>query len=238
MIRRKNIRALWIAGFAVSVLIGGSPAREGLAAPPPSSANAKVTANVVVIDQPLMFNRLGAANVNGMIYALRRDVINSDSRLPLTAGGAEDPGNIELRPDRRPRPLVLRVREGDCLTVNLKNLLTSVANPFLIPSPGRLFLQPESRRSARGPVRRLPRRRDATGGRHRRRRQHGGAEPPGPARQPRGVHMPAAAWPGSARPAPTNCTPRRKGSSRSPAKAWWSVRTAARDTSRTACSAS
>ncbi|WP_455219373.1 hypothetical protein, partial [Kaarinaea lacus] len=47
------------------------------------SANAAITcdgrtveANVVAIDQPVMFNRLGASNINGMIYALRRDVVN------------------------------------------------------------------------------------------------------------------------------------------------------------------
>ena len=37
---------------------------------------------------------------------------------------------MQLRPDRRPRPLTLRVREGDCLTVNLENLLTPARNPF------------------------------------------------------------------------------------------------------------
>ncbi|OGI45206.1 MAG: hypothetical protein A2V92_05240 [Candidatus Muproteobacteria bacterium RBG_16_65_31] len=89
-----------------------------------------VTADLVVIDQPLMYNRLGAANINGMIFALRRDVIKSNTLLPLTAGGTATPGNVELRPDRRPRPLVLRVRQGDCLTVNLENLLTEAANPL------------------------------------------------------------------------------------------------------------
>ncbi|MDH5324427.1 MAG: hypothetical protein OEZ68_04060 [Gammaproteobacteria bacterium] len=74
-----------------------------------------VVANVVAIDQPVMFNRLGASNINGMIYALERDVV--------LAGGVE-----MLRPDKRPRPLVLRVRTGDCLTVNLRNGLR-VANP-------------------------------------------------------------------------------------------------------------
>ena len=130
MIRRKIIRAFWIAGFAGSVLFGGTPAREALSAPPPIVCERTVTANVVVIDQPLMFNRLGAANVNGMIYALRRDVIDNNA-VPLTEAGAlKIRGQLQLRTDRRPRPLVLRVREGDCLVVTLENLLTPTANPF------------------------------------------------------------------------------------------------------------
>lgn len=93
-----------------------------------------ISANVVVLDQPLMFNRLGAQNVNGIVYALARDVINQDSGLPLTRGGAPVPGRVTLRPDKRPRPLVLRAAEGDCLRVNLTNLLTPAANPRSTPT--------------------------------------------------------------------------------------------------------
>ena len=39
------------------------------------------------------------------------------------------PGKVTLRPDKRPRPIVLRVAAGDCLTVNLTNLLDYKANP-------------------------------------------------------------------------------------------------------------
>jgi manganese oxidase len=89
-----------------------------------------VTADVVVIDQPMMFNRLGAQNVNGMMYALRSDVIDKTTRKPEAVGGRLKPGKVELRPDKRPRPLVLRVRAGDCLEVNLENLLSFGPNPF------------------------------------------------------------------------------------------------------------
>ncbi|NJD06020.1 MAG: hypothetical protein FIA97_05925 [Methylococcaceae bacterium] len=81
-----------------------------------------ITADVVAIDQPLMFNRLGATNVNGMMYALKRDVVASSS-------GSPGPGNATLRLDKRPRPLVLRVAAGDCLTVNFENWLSPSANP-------------------------------------------------------------------------------------------------------------
>jgi hypothetical protein len=89
-----------------------------------------LVANVAILDQPLMFNRLGAQNINGVIYALQRDIIDLHSGLPLTAGGEAVPGYVALRPDKRPRPLVLRVAEGECLQVNFKNLLRPEANPF------------------------------------------------------------------------------------------------------------
>jgi len=89
-----------------------------------------LTADVIALDQPIMFNRLGAANVNGMMYALRRDVVHKSTLAPLTvtpAGAVA--GQVMLRPDKRPRPLILRVAEGDCLDVKLTNLLAPAANP-------------------------------------------------------------------------------------------------------------
>ncbi|WP_460423714.1 manganese-oxidizing multicopper oxidase MnxG [Pseudomonas sp. ZL2] len=87
-----------------------------------------LVANVVAIDQPLMFNRLGAQNANGMMFALRRDVVD-EHQVSLASGGAAVPGKVSLRPDKRPRPIVLRVAAGDCLTINLQNLLAYQANP-------------------------------------------------------------------------------------------------------------
>lgn len=87
-----------------------------------------LVANVVAFDQPMMFNRLGAQNANGMMYALRRDVVD-DHNISLAQGGAAVPGKVSLRADKRPRPIVLRVAAGDCLTVNLHNLLDYQANP-------------------------------------------------------------------------------------------------------------
>jgi len=82
----------------------------------PAAGQAKtVTADVVVVDHALVFNRLGAQNQNGMIYALARDVIQEN-------------GFWKLRPDKRPRPLVLRVSAGDTLVVNFTNRLLD-ANP-------------------------------------------------------------------------------------------------------------
>ncbi|MCM2329773.1 MAG: hypothetical protein NDI70_00620 [Pseudomonas sagittaria] len=116
-------RAGWLA-----VLLSGTTLLATGAAEAAINCQRTLVANVVAIDQPLMFNRLGAQNVNGMIFALRRDVVDKNN-VPLHKGGAATPGEVMLRPDKRPRPLVLRVAEGDCLRVNLQNLLTLNANP-------------------------------------------------------------------------------------------------------------
>jgi len=99
-----------------------------------------ITANVVVFDSPTVFNRLGAQNPNWITYSLRRDAIfmnrgnpmDSDNGKPLTMVTrpiADLVGNVEQRPDKRPRPLVIRSVAGSCLTVNFQNLLDPVANP-------------------------------------------------------------------------------------------------------------
>jgi hypothetical protein len=70
-----------------------------------------VTADVIALDQPFFWNRLGAAEPQGMMFALRRDIVPIDAALGLT------PGNVRLRDDKRPRPLVLRMNAGDCLQI-------------------------------------------------------------------------------------------------------------------------
>lgn len=98
-------------------------------------AHACITADVVALDQVFYYNRLGAMNPAGMIYALKRDVVAITGIQPF-------PGNAMLRPGKRPRPLVLRVNEGDCLTINFTNWLSptltgSLLNPIApsIPTP-------------------------------------------------------------------------------------------------------
>ncbi|MFT4194332.1 hypothetical protein [Ottowia sp.] len=91
--------------------------------PPPGQADAgavcarTVHADVVAIEQAYVLNRHAAFVPAGMLYALRHDVVPVDGSRPL------GPGNAMLRPDKRPRPLVLRVNEGDCLQVAFENLL-------------------------------------------------------------------------------------------------------------------
>src|SRR3990172_5226476 len=88
-----------------------------------------ITADVVVLENPTVFNRLGAQNPNWITFARRRDVTDRANGLPEAAGGTLTPGNVALRPDKRPRPMVLRSVAGQCLTVNFQNLLAPVANP-------------------------------------------------------------------------------------------------------------
>jgi manganese oxidase len=83
--------------------------------------NKTIHADVVALDQPFMLNRLGAAMPQGMIFALRQDVIATDGSNNLKAG------QVMLRPDKKPRPIVLRVNQGGCLQVTLINLLSPTA---------------------------------------------------------------------------------------------------------------
>jgi hypothetical protein len=86
--------------------------------PAPPECARTITARVVAFDQVYTYNRFGAFNPGGMIYALERDVV------PIKPGTKIEPGNVQLRPDKRPRPIVLRANEGDCLQVTFTNLLT------------------------------------------------------------------------------------------------------------------
>ncbi|HSR24822.1 MAG TPA: hypothetical protein VLW53_14810, partial [Candidatus Eisenbacteria bacterium] len=89
-----------------------------------------LTADVVALDQFFYYNRLGADNPGGMMYALRGDVLvksgpNAGTSLAALSNqqAAAEAGNVILRPEKRPRPLVLRMNVGDCLLVNFQNLL-------------------------------------------------------------------------------------------------------------------
>ena len=108
----------------------------------PARGEAKtIHADVVAIDQPIVYNRLGATNIVGMVYALRRDVVilgqiggfptgqgflGFPDGTPITATNLTDlqlAGQVALRPDKRPRPFVLRMNVGDTLEVRFANLL-------------------------------------------------------------------------------------------------------------------
>jgi hypothetical protein len=89
-----------------------------------------IKAHVVALDQPFMWNRLGASQPSAMIYALAQDVVPTDydpsTHAPPPAFNTYVPGDVRLREDRRPRPLVLRVSEGELLEVTFTNLLGPV----------------------------------------------------------------------------------------------------------------
>jgi manganese oxidase len=83
-----------------------------------------VHADVVALDQCLVFNRYGTALPDGMLFALRRNVV--------PAGGTQQPGQplaagkVNLASNKRPRPIVLRANQGDCLEICFTNLLGTV----------------------------------------------------------------------------------------------------------------
>src|SRR5688572_1276250 len=92
------------AAVVVAVAVSGAQAQT-----PPTTCERTVKADVVALDQALIYNRLGAINPAGMIYALKRDVVAIDPSKGLVAG------NVQLRPGKRPRPIALRMNVGDCL---------------------------------------------------------------------------------------------------------------------------
>ena len=84
------------------------------AAPPMQQCGRTIKADVVAIPQPIMLNRLGATIPNAFVFALRADTTGSGN-------------NIQLRPGRRPRPLVLRANVGDCLRITFTNAIPQSA---------------------------------------------------------------------------------------------------------------
>ena len=82
---------------------------------PAATCTRTIKANVVALDQAIMYNRLGAVNPGGMLYALKQDVVPIDAAKGLVAG------NVRLREDKRPRPIALRMNSGDCLRITFTN---------------------------------------------------------------------------------------------------------------------
>ena len=101
-----------------------------------SSCPSTVHASVVAIDQVIAVNRLGTIRPEGMIYALLGDVVPA-------SGTTLKPGNVQLKPGKRPRPLVLRVHEGECLQITFTNYLDTSALPSSTTHPP-AFLPTES----------------------------------------------------------------------------------------------
>ena len=119
----RSRKSPWLTGASLSgvlLLTLGGPSEAQTAAP---TCQRQVTANVVALDQVFFYNRLGAVNPGGMIYALRRDVVDVATGKTEAQGGVLSPGRVALRPDKRPRPLVLRMNVRDCLTISFQNLL-------------------------------------------------------------------------------------------------------------------
>jgi hypothetical protein len=108
------------AAFAAGLILPGAAGAQTCAR--------TIVADVVALDQVFFWNRFGAVQPQGMMYALRRDVCTEvcpRSGPCYDVCGTQElaPGNVHLRRDKRPRPLVLRMNVGDCLRVEFQNLL-------------------------------------------------------------------------------------------------------------------
>ncbi|MGZ8846354.1 MAG: copper oxidase, partial [Pyrinomonadaceae bacterium] len=127
--RRKRFFLFILAPMLLLFMAAGAQAQvqiiEEPPPPPPIPAPAPtpscertIKADVVALDQAIVYNRLGTINPNGMIYALKKDIVAIDPAKGIVAG------NVIMRADKRPRPLVLRMNIGDCLRVTFTNLLS------------------------------------------------------------------------------------------------------------------
>ena len=108
----------------------------------PTECRQTIKADVVALDQPFMWNRLGAAQPQGMVFALKRDVVptsvglddNGNDKVDDVNKAAclgkpgdlscLDAGKVRLRSGKRARPVVLRLNAKDCLEITFKNLLS------------------------------------------------------------------------------------------------------------------
>ncbi len=119
-----------------------------LATPALAQQPRTIRAEVVALDQMLVYNRFGSFNPFGMVFALKRDVVSTEGAeavasaeacgrllgteipengLPKLLGKGVDPhalaGKVRLKDCKRPRPLTLRANVGDVLEVEFTNLL-------------------------------------------------------------------------------------------------------------------
>ncbi len=118
---KTRILSLTLLLVAAALPAAGQMQTEPGTEPVSGTCNRSLFADVVALDQPYFWNRLGAVQPHGMVYALKRDVVSEDG---WSRPGA---GNARLRDEKRPRPIVLRMNVGDCLTVHFTNWLHPVA---------------------------------------------------------------------------------------------------------------
>ena len=84
-----------------------------------------ITVKMVALDQPFMFNRMGASQPTGQIFALERDIVRNSDNTNTGPYGPGDAGKVRLRDDKRPRPIVLRANKGQ----NVKIIFTNLMSP-------------------------------------------------------------------------------------------------------------
>ena len=153
IIKRTSGFRFLVAIGAVAALSAGAPVRgaEGSG----FQCERTISAQVVALDQAFYNNRLGAFQAGGMVFALKRDVINNSTNISCArSDGACAAGNVRLRDGKRARPIALRMNVGDCMRVQFTNLLLDHPKsavdggaPYPEPNPGELpqAIQPATR---------------------------------------------------------------------------------------------
>ena len=80
-------RLVDLTALLAGVLLVSPGGESAAAGPEPRPVRRVIHAEVVALDQPYFYNRLGANAPDGMIYALKRDVVPTDgSTTDLQAG--------------------------------------------------------------------------------------------------------------------------------------------------------
>lgn len=90
-----------------------------------------VYADIAAIELPIHYNRLGVHNPTSMIYALKSDIykdnaaftIKDGKEVPCSSIEGDCAGCMRLKPQKRPRSIVLRTNVGDKLVVRLTNYI-------------------------------------------------------------------------------------------------------------------
>src|ERR1051325_12041053 len=96
----RNALRQWQALFscccatALVLLVAVSGAHAQTSTPP--ACDRTVKADVVALDQALIYNRLGAINPAGMIYALKSDVVAIDPSKGLVPGNVTQIGRAHV----------------------------------------------------------------------------------------------------------------------------------------------
>jgi manganese oxidase len=125
-------KPLFLSVFCAAVLLA-PVAPAGAQNAQSCTAENTVFAHVVALDQAISNNRLGATLPGGMIFALARDVCAPGTGLvngqQPCSGQAPAAGNVIVKPYKRPRPITLRVNQGQCLQIGFTNLLNATTPP-------------------------------------------------------------------------------------------------------------
>ena len=106
--------------------------------------NRIISIKMVVLEQEIKNNRLGAAIEHGQIYALARDVVPLHHPMDIYGNDKNEvvnpknfkAGQVRLRSDKRPRPIVLRANVGDILHIEFTNLLPNNPKNLGLQSAG------------------------------------------------------------------------------------------------------